>query len=71
MRSYMDKKHPLQEHIENQGKITPLERMRNHFYANSPFDLASKNDDKYRDAVDETLDELYGAVVVGEHNPEA
>jgi hypothetical protein len=62
--------HPLQAYLDEQKSVTPLERMRNHFYANSPFDLASKNDDKYRDAIDETLDELYTPAEVKEHNPD-
>lgn len=34
-----------------------IEKLRQSFYTNSPFDLCSPEDDKYRDAVDETLGE--------------
>lgn len=34
---------------------TDKETLKQKFYANSPFDLASDNDNLYRDAVDETL----------------
>jgi hypothetical protein len=34
-----------------------IEKLRNALYANSPFDLGSTNDNKYRDAIDETLGE--------------
>ena len=40
-----------------------LERLRKILYAHSPFNLASKNDDKYRDAVDDAL-EYYVTVEV-------
>jgi hypothetical protein len=42
-----------------------VEKLRNHFYANSPFDLGSDNDNKYRDAIDETLGEPNLCTVCG------
>ena len=33
-----------------------INKMRKKLYADSPFDLASKKDDAYRDGVDNTLD---------------
>lgn len=35
------------------------EQLRQHFYAVSPFDLASDEDDRYRDAIDEVLDQWH------------
>lgn len=66
----MKKIHPLQEYLNEQKKVSLIEKLRNRFYANSPFDLASVNDDKYRDAIDETFEEAFKTVEVGEHNPD-
>jgi hypothetical protein len=51
------KKHPLQEYLDEQKTVPLIEKLRAHFYANSPFNLCSKSDDLYRDAIDLTLDE--------------
>lgn len=37
--------------------VKDIEKLRRELYANSPFDLGSDNDNKYRDAIDTTLGE--------------
>ena len=63
-------KHPLQEYLEELKNKPLVEKIRDNFYANSPFDLCSEHDDKYRDAVDISLEEIFGKGEVGEHNPD-
>lgn len=50
--------HPLEEYLIEQKKKPLIEKVRDLFYVSSPFDLGSKNDDLYRDAIDEVLGDL-------------
>lgn len=54
-KQYRDTLEILKTALKHEQNAT--ETLRKALYANSPFDLASANDDKYRDAIDATLGE--------------